>query len=559
MKAIINQESREPSIRLEDVVSQELPRDPRKVIDTQEKDGYCSSKHYARVKLTFPIDWSMNPFSDAHWAFQLNAMRPAVPYLFAHAKHPSIQYLTRAVDYFLDWQRFNITDGRPNKYKWYNMAVGQRAARLAYTLSQACKHSHSIGLARIEGLTQLALDHIDELMQPDRVSRGNHGLFQMHGLMALGRVLREYHEGRDAMEFARSTLDRLALLQFSDEGVHLEHSPAYHFFATRVLTTIYRTGWYDNDAHFNRHRDLIQAAAAWLVDPLGSVVAIGDSHCQKKDVPPPDGEPALFGPSPWPNAVVKHWSKTGYSIIRSSPDAPARDSYMLFFTGAHHSSVHKHSDDLHLNWFDRGCHILVDSGAYCYKRDRMRQYVLSTRAHNTIECNGTSSPRSKDYCYGSSLLAPRYHTWGAELSGRVAHPTLGFVHYRRVFFAPGRFLAVVDTVESRQEAEYVQWWHFDPSLSLSRDASGFIVRDSCGSPMVWVHTLSPIESCAIAYGEIHPRLQGWVCTSYKTMMPAYTLGIQEKGRHVRFTTIFCLDQAEMKNAEILVKRVGEAQ
>lgn len=391
-------------------------------------------------------------------------------------------------------------------------------------------------------------------MNPKRTSQGNHGLFQMHGLMSLGRILRRAEEGRRAIEFARTMLDRLAFHQFSEEGVHLEHSPAYHFFAMDVLSSIYDTGWYSEDSHFNKTRELISRATGWLVDPLSHAIPIGDSHALRKQTTFPEGESVVFGRSPWPAALAKHWRKTGYSIVRSSRDAPKDDAYMLFLTGAHHSSVHKHSDDLHIEWFDRGSAILVDSGAYCYKRDDMRKYVLSTRAHNTVECDGRSSPRAKEHSYGSCLLAPRYHTWGAELSGQVAHPALNFVHARKVLFAPGRFLAVVDIVEGSKDRTFVQWWHFAPSLIFSKESRGLIVRKTDSSIAAWVDTDTPVDDCIVACGETEPVIQGWVCKCYSKMVPGYALGIPKQGRNATFATIFHLEESEENNAKSLVHR-----
>ncbi len=125
-------------------------------------------------------------------------------------------------------------------------------------------------------------------------------------------------------------------------------------------------------------------AGAWLVDPAGRCLPVGDS----------DRESAT-GPDP----AASHAGRTaavadvgavldGYGVVRTDRRDGAAGSTMLFLTASHRREAHKHADCLSLIWQDRGETLLIDSGKYGYQRDRMRRYFRSTRAHNTVEVDG---------------------------------------------------------------------------------------------------------------------------------------------------------------------------
>ena len=53
-----------------------------------------------------------------------------------------------------------------------------------------------------------------------------------------------------------------------------------------------------------------------------------------------------------------------------------------------------------------GRNLLIDSGRYTYKYDHpYRQYVESTRAHNTVEIDGRDFSRRQADAFGSAIVA----------------------------------------------------------------------------------------------------------------------------------------------------------
>src|SRR5690606_872956 len=134
-----------------------------------------------------------------------------------------------------------------------------------------------------------------------------------------------------------------------------------------------------------------------------------------------------------PEEDLAWFPESGYAIVRNDWNTrPLSEQLFLFLNGAFHSQAHRHADDLSILWYDRGRPILVDSGKYSYNRDSWRDYVRSTRAHNTVEIDGEDySIRRKD-AYGSALKG--YQRFGNAflLVAETRHAHVGVNHKRVV-------------------------------------------------------------------------------------------------------------------------------
>src|SRR5699024_246926 len=114
-------------------------------------------------------------------------------------------------------------------------------------------------------LDKVADKHVRLLLDPSVFSLNNHGIFQIHGL----RLLLSTFSRLSTQERVRYAEDRMADLvnaQFDANGVHLEHSPHYHFFATDLFKRVASSGLYDS-AGLTHTVEKADKIARWLVDP----------------------------------------------------------------------------------------------------------------------------------------------------------------------------------------------------------------------------------------------------------------------------------------------------
>jgi hypothetical protein len=521
-----------------------------------EQEGYAPKPSYERIPLKRPVDWAMNPFKDGHWQYQLSALDIVLKYILFFDARSDDKHLGTALEYVIDWCRYHLRDKREHAFAWYNMSVGQRALRIAFVIEQTIRRNLPIDEQDRDLLAEAVGTHIADLSDEEKLSLGNHGLFQTHGLMALSRLLDDESERAVVHDLALQWMNRLVRYQYSDEGVHLEHSPGYHFFGRRMLDRIFATGWYGDNSYFAELLPKIKEADPWMTMPNGRRVTVGDTYPGGNTQKPlKGGIETGFAASPWPDARLRHFPRTGYSIARSTENAPAEKSWMLFLTGGFHSHVHKHSDDLSFEWFDKGRPILIDVGCYGYKQDKMRRYALCASAHNTVQLNGKNPPRQREFAYGSCLDEPVIHSWGLKMGGELFHPEPGFSHRREIALAPGRFLIVSDTLHSRDEGSFRQWWHFAPDIDVQEVDGRVVAGDGTMELEVWSLGGDEIE---LVRGQTEPHVQGWVCAGYLKMEPAWamSMGFGARGQH-RLTTVFCFPGEEGAAGNMARRMHGE--
>jgi hypothetical protein len=495
-----------------------------------------------------PFDWHADPFGDRNWMFQLHALRVLDPYLNRLRSEPDHPEAFSAIlDILADWHRANVLE-RAGRWTWYDMSTGLRALKLAYVIHAA--RLCGIDLPRPGMIDRLVALHVARLADPKELSSGNHGLFQLNGLMALAWLFPDMPGAERARSFAVTGMGRLLESQLGTEGVHTEDAPHYHFFARKKIERILDAAWWQIEAMAPVREKLARARAAepWLADPVGRCVAIGDSR-EALEI---RGTPSLEA---WPHLRLDRHAGAivdGYGVVRSTPEVPPDCSSMLFLTASFHAPSHKHADCMSFVWQEGGAYILVDSGKYGYQNDAMRQYFQSTRAHNTVEIDGKDFSRAARHAYGSGMrrLVPVGRSWLIEAEADRRH--VGVTHRRCVFFQPASYVLAVDhilhaatdlaAITPFRGHAFTSWWHFDPSLEVEMEGPGSCrVRGLPGGRRLFVSHVTGAEEpgSRLHAGEMQPRVQGWISRSYLAYEPAPAVGFSARADEEYFAaTLF---------------------
>ncbi len=465
---------------------------------------------------SLPIDWAADPFGDRNWQFQLHAWVNMDYWLFAY-QDGDLGALEQAVDIALDWARFHIEEDRRSAFEWYNMAAGVRASRLAFLIDSVLLGNLEVEEQEWVALVGLADRHAQRLLQPSFLSDTNHGLFQMAGLNALCSVIGGWRRVCDgARSYIDQTFSRLLDRWFTAESVHGENSPNYHGI---VVDAIQRLRIADRIA-LSGVRTLIEEAEAlipWLAYPNGRWVPVGDSAGFERGLTGAVEPICLVGEGGcW---AVRDLTESGYAIIRSAPGAA--EPSMLFvnamFVNVKGEVIrHKHADDLGFVLIEGGSEIFVDSGKYGYRKDEMRSYVLSARAHNIPSLMGRPiDPRRLDPA--PTQLQPIEATEsGFVVEGFVERPGL-LRHHRTFTYAPASSLTITDRLYNRTNHRWQSNLHLAPDLDPVLTDSGFQVRVDD----LWVEAVFEGEGCEMdmVRGATDPY-QGWVSVGYLEMTPA---------------------------------------
>lgn len=503
--------------------------------------------------LSLPLNWEAEERKeDRNWRMQLQgwAMFHPIMNFFDESSEKE-----KIIDYFFDisndWDNNYgndpddiVTSRMPESYAWYDMSVGFRALVIAFFINRIAYFSIVISDENKKLLNTLAIKHINNLKLEKVFSLNNHGMFQIQGLMALIQLL-DIDNYREVKKYALVKMEELILSQYDKNGIHLEHSPHYHFYALTTFENLLTNDWYDEKPIIKEIVLKAQSIKKWLVDPYARPACVGDSIMTiQKSV---DFNNNLFSDeleiiTDDKKFVYSNFNKSGYSIFRSKWDEEAEKSTYLFFMGMYNSKTHKHRDCLSFEWFDNGYKILCDSGKYGYKSNKYRNYFLSNRAHNTVEIEGFDILKIKPYF--SSIKSSFYKDEVFCINAKLDYPAIKLE--RTLYLKPHQWLIVLDDLNFVKARKATQWFHLEKDYNLVslKDNYGFFKKDK--NDLI-IHCLSKNIESSIHCGDTD-EMQGFVSENDFVFDDSYALGFSFHDKSNKLVTVIALDQKSYYDA-----------
>ena len=534
-------------------------QDPYAAAKKSIEEGHLSQG--VRIKLETPMDWEKYSESLRSVRYKIQAWGGLDAILHYDSLEEDDVMFSKAFSHIMDWINYFILDSNEDDFAWYDMAVGQRASKLAYTIRRAIEKSEDI--EHIAAMIVCAEIHLRELMEEEKIAEhSNHGLFQMAGLLALAKSLPFLANSESASSFAILKIKSMLGKHFADDFLHKEHSPMYHIFMTNYLSILLDSGFMaDSDFFVELARGAIEAAA-WFAMPNGMILPFGDTpniptaertnfqlySSQSKIVSPPG---------------IKYFEKGGLAVHSHHSDKIGATGY-LAFNGAFHSRQHKHADDFNIQLFSNGESILSDPGTFTYQYDLPeRMYIESTRAHNCLEIDGLNYSRFRQDAFGNCIQSVDVLGDFVLIDAEVIRKRLvsdsipnnqvkmsdaidvEITHRRKVIYLPDNFMLVVDLMDSAQSRTYRQWFQINPELLLKRDETELFLTNSKRRPVARIIPLSPSESVAeIHSGVTVPHMQGWASVNGHSLEKSTSLCVKSDGKKAVLATLFDLNPSQ---------------
>ena len=499
---------------------------------------------YPEYEFTLPINWSeeASPYNKRSWQYGFNSW----VFMDSLLVHEDVSNFRFAIDIALDWYEFNVEGVVFNKFAWYDMSVAFRATRLPHLIVVGILND-LLTEEKLYKLCVLLELHIVDLCDETKLAKhSNHGLYQLAGVLAISNILPEIKKSKLIKSYATSNLIEILNKDVNDEGLHLEHSPAYHVYITEIFNAIVSANWVDDD-NLKRKVELMGDVSSLLSHPNGKVVRFGDTserHVAQVFKKDPNEYVRYIvskgqkGTSP--EFLNNIFPKSGYAYFRSNwGETDWEEQSFLAYSSAFHKRTHKHADDFNFEWSELGQRILVDAGMFGYERDAVeRLYVQSTRAHNCVEIDETDYSLYNLDIYGSAMTA-----WSDSSDVKVVESYLyrkrffKTKHRRLMLFNPAKWLLVIDTLSSNDRHKYTQWFHFHPDLNLFNSLEESYV-DFKGKRL-WVSSFNEGEKSEHIKAQFEPRLQGWTSMEPYKLTPNDALGftVEDKKEHT-FATLF---------------------
>jgi hypothetical protein len=532
-------------------------KDPLKSAQKALQMGYLSQG--IRIELESPMNWGKFSVLSRNVRYKVQAWLVLDAVLNFDSLEKSDEMYESAFSHILDWINCFIIDSQDDDFAWYDMAVGQRATKLAYIIRRAIEEDEAV--KDIAALIVTAELHIRELMEEEKIAmHSNHGLFQMAGLLALGESLPFLSLSNEASKFAIGKIRTMLEDHFTEDYLHKEHSPMYHIFMANYVSLLLNSGFMAESIEFTHLAEGAIEAAKWFAMPNGNILPFGDTPKI------PITERTNFELNLVRDAAVsppglKYFKKGGLVIHSHYSESEMPQSY-LAFNGGFHSRQHKHADDFNIQLFGNGVDILVDPGTFTYQYDLPeRMYIESTRAHNCLEIDGLNYSRFRKDAFGSAitsvtevgdcLIIEAEIERKSLVSPQIPHNKVKnedaveveINHGRKIVYCPGDFMLVLDCMSSAQPHVYRQWFQMSPQLSLSYDGgSEAFISTKEGKPVAKMHQLFPVNGLIkIFEGTVKPELQGWVSTDGHTLEKTASVCIESEGASQIIATVFDLN------------------
>lgn len=450
------------------------------------EQGQLELGPFTAVQWTGFGDWQTDPLRNRSWQWRLNWLS-FVSYLVAHhAASGELSALRLAVEATQSWlDHFGAPARRhPFEFAWHDHGTALRSEQMAllvHRIEQLDAWDACGGTPAAEQLLRALREHAELLAHDAFFSRHtNHGLEQARVLLLLGTAM-DIAGGARAADWRASALARIESElrhAFTDEGVHVENSPAYHAFVFKVFLGI--VGEYPLGTLGPLHRWMTDVGPlaleflARILRPDGVLPIIGDTEA----LPVTDSFKSVFdGLDAYqafryakslgrvgrpPEGLHKVYPRSGYAIFRDAwlPAANYRRGLHIVVKAGASSRYHRQQDDGHLVVFAHGEDWLIDSGMFGYdSHSPIRQYMRSRAAHNVALLDRPFAE------HADPAAAWQVVAWDEK----AAHPFLevlnrlyvGATLLRRVSVLGNRGLSVQDTVcaDDGEPVDVTVLWH----------------------------------------------------------------------------------------------------
>lgn len=394
------------------------------------------------------------------------------------------EYLDHALSIVDDWIRSNPREQPANRMAWHDETTAMRTQSWLL-LREAVRGADRRAAFPFDA----ALAGHAALLASDsfHTTGTNHGMFQDEALLTYACLVPEDENSGAYFDLATRRLLEYFDLMVTPDGVHREHSPAYH---NLIAAKISRMARFYASARENETaarlvvlRRRMARYATHVIKPDGEFPLVSDTF---ESAHP---KPKLFqdeeyrwaasrgrrGRRPTETNVV--FPDGGYAIFRSSWTRDGSGTY-VHFTAAYHSDYHKHSDDLSV-WLYHAGDLLTEAGPNGYDYDDpYTAYGYSAHAHNTLLIDGESLPRVDEQSHAVGITDWDVDTetpWATGRNGRFEDS----VHTRTVRFEPRENRVVVqDAIESASEHRFTFLWNCAPGVEPEiADGSVILWRD----------------------------------------------------------------------------------
>jgi len=491
------------------------------------------------------MDWSEDPFNDRTWRFYFHSLRMVSFLLNAYEWTGNSDFLNRSQQFIESWYEHNPSPKlEANEIAWDDHSAANRLTTLIYfwDLYRTSNVFDEVFAQKFHHILYLHGSYTAD--KNNYLENHNHGIFQDRALLQLSLLFPSIPESSYWYVLAMNRLYSQIDFGVTESGFHKEHSPSYHFLVLQMFAEIYQFLLHYGEDNTRLYQTVYSMEGSYVLmtKENGKVPMLGDSvetniYGYKYEPIHPWMKFVLTrgveGEEPTHGCVAIEDAKV--AIIQTS--LHENESYYLMMTGAFHSRVHKHADDLSFVLSLNNEDIFVDSGKYNFdEKDPYRMYMRSSFAHNTVSIEGLAYDlRQEDFFDNPVILEKTDLDGGCKISMQhTLYPDV--VITRSVWMLSEHLTIIQDQIESSRTQKFIQHFNIDSKHSVELDSSNnFSIRTE-GGQLLSMRLFSQDYESVYAFGSTNP-LRGWQSKIFNTVEPIHWLGFEQEGKNIEFLTI----------------------
>lgn len=396
------------------------------------------------------------PYSDEIWTFTkgrsttsyqlyIQSLRAVGEILNSYRKNKKIELLKKATEIVDSWINFSRND--ETDMTWYDHPTANRSQVIVDLIYELQNSDLNVKLDKyFEQLEK----HCVYLMDDKNYRPNNHGLMMDRTLMIAGIAL----DNELFFLKGKSRAQQTFWLSYSHNGVHLENSPEYHNMVTRMYTEIEEYLNENNKTlgtELNKMLDVARTVLSELKKPDYYVPAIGDSS-------------ELYfnnGKVNWNNFRDE---ESGMTLIKNKQNM----LYLAFICGFS-TATHKHADDLSvlLNYNKKD--YFVDSGKFNYTSNKNRYYVVSNKAHSSLQLD-EKYIREHENKYTKEIWSDKYFDNDLYTVVSGYHNKYSQTKLRRTIYYIKRYNIIIirDTGSSEIKRDFVSRFNLSENVKVEK-------------------------------------------------------------------------------------------
>jgi hypothetical protein len=394
---------------------------------------------------------------------------------------------------------------------------------------------------------RLLREHVQLLLQDSFHRDGtNHGMFQDRAILAWATSSAASGQLRTtAMATATRRLVVYFELAVSSDGVHLEHSPAYHQVIASNLRRFVPFFAAVGDTATERRLTSIQTAlvryATHVLQPDGTFPLVGDtatSNVPQRNLLDDAGyrfAVTTGREGTAPTSTDAFFPVAGYAIMRDAW-RPGPGGTYLHFTAAYHSRYHKHADDLSL-WLYHHGELLTEAGAHGYEFGTpMNDYGYGASAHNTVLVDGVGVPVHDGRTDAVGLTATGRSGQVSTATGRTGRLPHGTWRRTVRYDRGAATIEITDVIDLDRSRSVQLLWHTAPGVTPHpRDGDIVLARRGVIAARLRVTSESGHAVLPTVRRASRSPISGWRL-GIGTATAVDTLWFAHAGRQPRYTT-----------------------